>query len=153
MGASSPNRYAFRASYDCAHTHASHTTGTAWNPAQASDIAVPSSATTGAATATGTTTSRFSFSTYTGPFSGGDDSFSSSAPNNVGASVGIALGVIFGLWALMIVAIIIVFCTRQNQRKAWYGPMAAFMRAREVLATVSSFRLSLGCSLTISFCR
>ena len=153
MGASSSNGYAFHSYHSSTRIHAPHPTGTTWNPAQASDIAVPSSATTGAATATGTTTSRFSFSTYTGPFSGGDDSFSSSTPNNIGASVGIALGVILGLWALTIVAMIIVFCKRQNQRKAWYGPMAAFYAGKGGAGYGESFRLYLRCSLTISVCR
>ncbi|KIM30351.1 hypothetical protein M408DRAFT_328355 [Serendipita vermifera MAFF 305830] len=99
--------------------------GTTWSPSQASRAAVPSSSTT---TGLGFTfTTGGSSSTTTSRLLNGD------APpsNNVsylsgGAAAGIAIGVILGIWALSTLVVVFVYFTRQNKRKAWYGPLAAF---------------------------
>ncbi|KIM23833.1 hypothetical protein M408DRAFT_332115 [Serendipita vermifera MAFF 305830] len=104
-------------------------TGSTWEPAQASNVAVPPSSTGTTATPTGVNTNTRTNTptgfTATGPFSGGDDAFVRNT-TNVGTSVGIAFGVILGIWALTLIAMIAVYFTRQNKRKAWYGPMAAY---------------------------
>jgi hypothetical protein len=38
------------------------------------------------------------------------------------------VGIIFGSYALLVIAVGIVYWMRQKRRKAWYGPMAQYYR-------------------------
>ncbi|PVF95105.1 hypothetical protein CPB86DRAFT_788394 [Serendipita vermifera] len=104
-------------------------TSTSWSPSQASNIALPfgsSTATTGFAT--GSTTRGFTFTTpsYTGyPYNYPYYDYGPAV--NVAA---IVCGVIFGLYALVLIAVVAAYFIRQNKRKAWYGPMARYYAAQ-----------------------
>jgi hypothetical protein len=100
-------------------------TGTSWNPSQASNIALPSGLTTDSTSGFSTSrTSSYSYSTPTYPYGPFYD---------YGASVNVAAivcGVIFGLWALVLIGVVAAYFIRQNKRKAWYGPMARYYQGQ-----------------------
>lgn len=104
--------------------------GDSWSPSYASAAAVSGGLNTAIPSATAA--NPYSYS-YNDPYTYGD------YPYNIGGYYAAAttawaiyVGVLAGIYALMIIIGGIVYYIRQKRRRAWYGPMAQYYRQRGV---------------------
>ncbi|KZW02783.1 hypothetical protein EXIGLDRAFT_759499 [Exidia glandulosa HHB12029] len=106
--------------------------GSAWSAGNAEDVAEGGSASATASGSSGPSraTTSASSTAWTddgdGPYYSGGDDFDEGTVKNVGTILGAVLGVLIGLPALGSLIALIVFCNRENNRKKFYGPLAAY---------------------------
>jgi len=100
--------------------------GASWDAAEASVAAVPD-ATSEAPSATATSDGGFGDEPQSGDDGDNGDEFDDDSAD-LGLILGVALGCGLGIPLLCYTIVLIVFCVRQNRRKAFYGPLAEYYR-------------------------